>query len=89
MQFTASVISGSLTRVRSSWQDWWDSLKNEMGKQSFTEETMRDLYKDLFSSLGHHTSGQGTFHKKFLQVRRWFCGSEAASPAAEPGTPSF
>ncbi|TWW70550.1 DNA-dependent protein kinase catalytic subunit [Takifugu flavidus] len=48
-------------------RDWWDSLKNEMGKQSFTEETMRDLYKDLFSSLGHHTSGQGTFHKKFLQ----------------------
>lgn len=57
--------------VDSSSQDWWDSLKNEMEKGTFTKETMSDLYSDLFSSLGHQrTSGQGAFHKKFLQVRR-------------------
>lgn len=63
-----------LTRVRSSSQDWWHSLKNEMDKKSFTKETMSDLYNDLFSSLGHRNpSSQGTFHRKFLQVRRRFC----------------
>lgn len=45
-------------------------MKNELEKKSFTKEAMSHLYQDLFSSLGHHNpSGQGTFHKKFLQVR--------------------
>lgn len=55
-------------------QDWWDSLRNEMEKTTFDKKRMGNLYDELFSTLGHQsTSGQGMFHKKFIQVCSLLC----------------
>lgn len=40
-----------------------------MEKPAFDKKRMGDLFDELFSTLGHqNTSGQGMFHKKFIQV---------------------
>lgn len=55
-------------------QDWWDTLKNEMEKSTFDKKKMADRFDELFSSLGYQkTSGQGMFHKKFIQVCSLLC----------------
>lgn len=40
-----------------------------MEKSAFDKKRMGDLYDELFSTLGQQNkSGQGMFHKKFIQV---------------------
>lgn len=45
-----------------------------MEKSAFDKKKMGDLYDELFSTLGQQNkSGQGMFHKKFIQVCSLLC----------------
>lgn len=45
-----------------------------MEKSAFDKKRMGDQYDELFSTLGQQNkSGQGMFHKKFIQVCSLLC----------------
>lgn len=53
-------------------QDWWDSVKNQLEKNSFDKKQMSAMYNEMYSLLGNqNASGHGAYRRKFIQV--WFC----------------
>ncbi|XP_047423865.1 DNA-dependent protein kinase catalytic subunit isoform X2 [Mugil cephalus] len=57
-----------LTNPEMLFRDWWDGVKNELGKPSFTKKQMSSMYEEMRSFLGdRNIAGHGTFRKKFIQ----------------------
>ncbi|KAK6293153.1 hypothetical protein J4Q44_G00366540 [Coregonus suidteri] len=57
-----------LTNPEMLFKDWWDDVKNECEKMSFDKKRMRDMYEEMYSSLGDQKSqGLGVFRRKFIQ----------------------
>ncbi|XP_012711305.2 DNA-dependent protein kinase catalytic subunit [Fundulus heteroclitus] len=49
-------------------KDWWESVKNEMEKPTFSKKQMGDMYEEIHSLLlDPNTKGHGVFRKKFIQ----------------------
>ncbi|XP_061661173.1 DNA-dependent protein kinase catalytic subunit isoform X2 [Syngnathoides biaculeatus] len=57
-----------LTNPDMIFRDWWENVKNELGKSDFTMEKMENMYNEMHSSLGDcKKDGHGIFRKKFIQ----------------------
>ncbi|MEQ2271556.1 hypothetical protein XENORESO_006021, partial [Xenotaenia resolanae] len=57
-----------LTNPDMIFRDWWDSVKNEMEKATFSKEQMADMYEEMRSLLcDRNIEGHGVFRKKFIQ----------------------
>lgn len=57
-----------LTNPDMIFKDWWDSVKNELGKPSLDGKRIAEVYDDMYRLLGdRNTDGHGPFRKKFIQ----------------------
>lgn len=57
-----------LTNPDMIFKDWWDSVKNQLEKNSFDKKQMSAMYNEMYSSLGNqNASGHGAYRRKFIQ----------------------
>ncbi|KAM3860678.1 DNA-dependent protein kinase catalytic subunit [Diretmus argenteus] len=57
-----------LTNPDMLFKDWWEDVKNDLEKPSFSQKTMSRMYDEMRSSLGDRDAGgYGTFRKRFIQ----------------------
>ncbi|XP_029105413.1 DNA-dependent protein kinase catalytic subunit-like [Scleropages formosus] len=83
-----------LTNPDMVFRDWWDSVKNELEKQSPDRTMIKRMFDDMFSALGDHRAvGVGSFRKKFIQrfakeIEKLF-GSDGSRLFAKKGGEDF
>lgn len=57
-----------LTNPDMIFKDWWDSVKNQLEKNSFDKKQMSAMYNEMYSLLGNqNASGHGAYRRKFIQ----------------------
>ncbi|XP_024136141.1 DNA-dependent protein kinase catalytic subunit isoform X1 [Oryzias melastigma] len=57
-----------LTNPNMIFRDWWEGVKNELEKPTFTKKQMRSMYEEMHSALCcPNTEGHGMFRRKFIQ----------------------